>query len=383
MKPAVLHCYADYKWTGPSEPVVLLCRELLRRGWPVKLACQAAVGEGNRCLPGEARRMGVPVDDGFAFSGRSAIGHNVRDAERLSRLIEDGGFALVHAHGSWDHVVAAWAARRGPSRPPVLRTDHGGRQFRGHPLERFQFGPRLTDHLIVLCDQFRTRALERLRRAPSTVTTVRGAVDASEFRPRTPPPGLRARLGFKDTDVVFALVARVQRHRRFDVLLKAAEIARRTEPRVKIVVLGRGTRKQELLDLPVARRWLGDTVFPLGYRRDDYRDVLAAADAGLMLVPGSDGSCRAAMQLAAMAKPLVVARRGVLPDIVLDGVTGIVVQDTPRLLAEALCEMAGLSPEQRAAWGRAGRERVIECFNLDRQVEAVIAVYEAVLARRT
>lgn len=381
MSPAVLHCYADHKWTGPSEPVALLCRELGRRGWRTKLACISKRGDDSRSLPGEARRMGVDVDDGFSFKGRLGLRPHMRDIARLCRTIEDGAFDLVHAHGSWDHILAAVAVRRCSRRPPVLRTDHGGRAFRGKPRERFQFGAMLADHLIVLTDQFRSRALERLGRDPLTVSTVRGAVDASEFQPRTPPPGMRSRLGLADDDIVFALVARVQTHRRFDVLLEAADILRRADPRVKIICLGRGTHKEQLLDRPVAKMGLQGVVYPLGYRRDDYLDVLATADAGLMLMPGSDASCRAAMQLAAMGKPLVVAERGVLPDIALDGRTGIVVEDTPEKLADALMEMAALGPDERRKWGDAGRERMVACFNVERQADAVIAVYEQVLSR--
>jgi glycosyltransferase involved in cell wall biosynthesis len=148
---------------------------------------------------------------------------------------------------------------------------------------------------------------------------------------------------------------------------------------VKLAVLGRGTRKARLLDRPLARMGLQDTVFPLGYLREGYREALAMFDAGMMIVPGSDGACRAAMQLAAMAKPLVVAQRGVLPDIVLDGRTGIVVDDTPEKLAEALLTLAGTPAAERAEWGKAARCRMCEEFSLERQVSRVEAIYRKLL----
>lgn len=380
MNPTVLHCYADCKWTGPSEPVALLCRALMRRGWRVQLACTRPGSADGPTLAGRARWMGVPVDDGFHFDGVS--GGWPREVRRLSRLIQDGGFSIVHSHGSWDNLLAAAALRRGPRRLPLMRTDHKGRLFKGTPLERLQFSRAMSDHLMVLSDLFRARSLERLGRAPGSVTTVRGAVDVEEYRPRTPPEGLRARLGLGVSDVVFALVARVQPHRRFGVLLEAARIVLQADPRVKIIVLGRGTRRQKLLDRPLARMGLAGTVYPLGYRTEDYKDVLAVADAGLMLVPGSDGSCSAAMQLAAMGKPMLVARRGVLPDIVRDGETGMVVTDTPGSLAEAMLEMASLSPEQRRDWGRASRQRMVDFFSIERQADAVIEAYKGLLGRQ-
>jgi glycosyltransferase involved in cell wall biosynthesis len=126
---------------------------------------------------------------------------------------------------------------------------------------------------------------------------------------------------------------------------------------------------------------LEDTVYPLGYRKDDYKEVLAMCDAGMLLVPGSDGSCRAAMQMAAMAKPLVVANRGVLPEIVLNGQTGIVVNDTPENLAAALLKM-GSSAEQRRVWGQAARNRMKEFFSLERQTRDIIDIYKRLVRQK-
>jgi glycosyltransferase involved in cell wall biosynthesis len=321
--------------------------------------------------------MGLTVHDAFYFQSDPNLARNLRDADRLSHLIEEGRFELIHAHGSWDHVLAALARRRGPAGAPLIRTDHGAREFSGSLVERFQFGRRMTDNLVVLSDRLRARAVERLGRQPGSVTVIRGAVDVAAFHPLEAPAGKREELGVSADDVVVGIVARVQRHRRFEVLLEAALRVRKRAPHVKIIVLGRGTHKEEILDRPVAEMRLSGCVIPLGYRRADYRDVLATLDAGLMLVPGSDGSCRAAMQMAALGKPLVVAQRGVLPDIVRDGETGIVTRDTPKDLAEALMEMAE-SDEQRAKWGRAGRERMKEHFSLAGQAERMLDLYRRV-----
>ena len=381
MSLGVLHCYADYKWTGPSEPVAVLCRELSRRGVRSELACAPARGLHERYLSSQARRMGVRVHDEFYFDSSPDLEKTLRDIKRLSVRMQEGRYEIVHAHGSWDHVLAAVALRRSPCRMPLLRTDHGAREYDGSLLQRLQFGPLMTDHLIVLSDRLRARAVDRLGLAPEKVTCVRGAVDVSQYRPFDPPRGIRERFGLSERDLVFTLVARVQRYRRFGVLLRAARTLRRLDERIKILVLGRGTHRRGILDEPMAEMGLEDTVRPVGYRDADYRQVLAMADAGLMLVPGSDGSCRAAMQMAAMGKPLVVAERGVLPDIVADGETGIVVYDTPAGLAEAILEMAE-SAEQRRRWGKAARERMENLFSIDRQADELLGLYQRLLDRK-
>lgn len=373
----VLHCYADYKWTGPSEPIAQLCRELSQRGWRSDLACRPTRAPDESGLPQRARAMGVRVFDNFSFAGRANPWKHVRDVRRLSGLIAEGDYGIVHCHGTWDHVIAFLALRRS-RRVPLVRTDHGAREYRRGPLSRFYYGPRMTDHLVVLSDRCAVRAVSKLGRDPDTVTTIRGAVDTDAFRPMEAPAGLREQFGLSAEDVIVGVVARVQRHRRFDVLLKAARIVRQRDRRVRIVVCGRGTHKASILDRPVVRMGLEDTVIPLGYRTDDYREVLSMFDAGLMLVPGSDGSCRAALQMAAMGKPLIVARRGVLPDVARDGETGIVADETPSDLAEAILEMAA-DGDRRLEWGRAARQRMCRHFSLPAQVDRLSRVYRSLL----
>ncbi|MGD2175077.1 MAG: glycosyltransferase family 4 protein, partial [Candidatus Brocadiaceae bacterium] len=346
MPAPVLHCYADYKWTGPSGPVARLCRRLTGRGWRSDLACIEPPDRAGRSLGQRARAMGLRAFESFYFDSDPNLWRNARDIRRLRTLIEDGDYALVHCHGTWDQVLASLALRGRRAQTPLVRTDHRARSYLRNPLWRLYYGPRIIDHLLVLSDRCAARAVDLMGLPPGFVTTVPGAVDTESFRPLSPPPDLRPRLGLREEDIVFGVVARVQRHRRFEVLLAAALIVKRRDSRVRIAVCGRGTHKEEVLDRPVVRLGLEDTVLALGYRRDDYKEVLATFDAGVMLVPGSDGSCRAAMEIAAMGTPLIVARRGTLPDIVRDGETGIVVEDTPENLAEAMLEMA-TDPERR------------------------------------
>ncbi|MFO8008515.1 MAG: glycosyltransferase family 4 protein [Candidatus Brocadiia bacterium] len=377
----VLHCYGDYKWTGPSGPVARLGRRLTDAGWRADLACIRPPDEPGRWLATNAREMGLRVLDGFHFDSSPNLRRNLADVRRLRRLVDEGGYGLVHCHGTWDHALCAFALRGRRERVPLVRTDHRGRHYRRNALWRAFYGPRALDRLLVLSDRFAVRAVELMGLDAGFVRTVHGAVDAEDFGPFAAPPGKRTELGLSDDDVVLGVVARVQPHRRFDVLLEAALKVQGLDPRVKIAVCGRGTHKERILDRPVARMGLERTVFPLGYRREDYRDVLATFDAGIMLVPGSDGSCRAAMEMCAMEKPLVVAERGVLPDIVRDGETGIVVKDEPDNLAEAILLMAA-DEQRRRRWGRAARRRMIQRFSPERQAQDVITVYEELLEER-
>ena len=158
-----------------------------------------------------------------------------------------------------------------------------------------------------------------------------GAVDADALE-KGEAGDLRASLRIPAAAPVVGIVARVQAHRRFDLLLEAFEVLLRSQPEARLLVVGRGTRRAELLDEPVRRRGLADRVVAAGYRTDDYAAVLRSMDVFTYLVPGSDGTCRALLEAGALALPAVVSRRGALAEIVEDERSGLVVDEAPEAL---------------------------------------------------
>ncbi|MDI7259834.1 MAG: glycosyltransferase family 4 protein, partial [Thermodesulfobacteriota bacterium] len=110
----------------------------------------------------------------------------------------------------------------------------------------------------------------------------------------------------------------------------------------------------------------------------DYLDTLACMDIFVFLMAGSDGTARALREAMAMGKPTIVADRGILPELVEDGVSGFVVKDTPETLADAALRLLR-NPELRANMGKAAYEKAHREFRLDKQAEAVEAFYQEMI----
>jgi glycosyltransferase involved in cell wall biosynthesis len=118
-----------------------------------------------------------------------------------------------------------------------------------------------------------------------------------------------------------------------------------------------------------------------GYRKEDYRDVLNLFDYKVFLVPGSDGSCRAVREALACAKPVIAARRGILPELIRDGETGILIEENPVDLARAMLTMIN-NRDFRMNSSRAARQYAETVLSPERYVQKVTAVYESVHAAR-
>jgi glycosyltransferase involved in cell wall biosynthesis len=150
-------------------------------------------------------------------------------------------------------------------------------------------------------------------------------------------------------------------------------------PEARLVLVGRGEHRPALEAL-VRTLGLERTVTFAGYRGADLPETLAALDCLVFLGTGSEESCRAVLEGMAVARPVVAAPVGAVPEIVVDGQTGWLVEAAPEPLAEGL--EAALGDRERArGMGAAGRSRVESLFTPSRRAALVEAIYTQVLAK--
>jgi glycosyltransferase involved in cell wall biosynthesis len=198
----------------------------------------------------------------------------------------------------------------------------------------------------------------------------------------------RAQFGFAPQDLVLVSVGNLNPQKGHEQLLRAAALARRTRPEIKVLVAGaphptHGGYEESLhrcarqLQLDVGK----DVMFTGGLL--DVRPALAAADIFVLAsVPRSEGAPTAIEEAMMMELPVVATDVGAVREVVEDGRTGFVV---PPLDAQAL---AGAilrildDPEARASFGTRGRARAMVCFSADECARVHLEAYEYVLRNR-
>ena len=374
----VLHATADWKWTGPAEPMLLLIEGLRRRGHEVDLACPPPPSSELRSLAGEARKRGIEPRFGLTRGRGMRLFRDAPDARRMRTWLEAGDYEVVHTWHSRDHGLALRAAhrRRRDGSTALVRSVPGALAPSWLPWNRWLLGPGC-DGLLCVGRRNATRATGL--RGGRPLAGPLGAVDTLRFRPASvdPGPGLE-RLGVPASarGHLVGVVARLQRHRRFDLLLDAFARLADADPRAHLLILGRGTYEEEVVRGPVRARGLADRVTLAGYREEDYVDVLRGLDVLTFLVPGSDGTCRAVLEAAGCGIPCVATRRGALPEIVCDGETGLLVDEEPKDLERAWRSLIEQIP-LRQEMGRAARRRAQQVFSVDRLARCVEDLYEA------
>jgi glycosyltransferase involved in cell wall biosynthesis len=369
----VLQLSSDWKWTGPAAPMLQLLLAQRELGHEVELACAEAGPETDPSLAGQARAAGVSplltLDCARGVSWR----RDTPDVLRLRALLEERRFEVVHVWHTRDHVLALRAASRlrRAGRVRVVRSVKSALPIRNLPWNRWLFGPGSDGLVCVSPDAARGNV--RLRGGRPLLGAF-GAVDLERFQPGPPDPEVPKSLSLEPGHRVVGIVARAQRHRRFDLLLEAAARLVAADPATRLLVVGRGTHIRTTAHEPAARLGIADRVIFAGYRGDDYPDVLRCIDVFTFLVPGSDGGCRALLEAAACGLPAVATRRGALPEIVVDGETGLLVEERVDALAAAWRALLD-EPRRRKHMGAAARQRALRHFDPIGLAEQVIGLY--------
>ncbi|MEA3364185.1 MAG: glycosyltransferase family 4 protein [Candidatus Hydrogenedentes bacterium] len=373
----VLHLFSNAKWTGPAEPALNLCAALRRAGVEADFACSPDAGDAINKVVETARDRGIEPILSFHLNKHNNPFRNAFDRARLGRYLQTHPYDLIHCHLDNDHRIAAAVARQRGI--PLVRSSYYGGGF--PEKRRFTRLLAAATHVIqpshiAAHHDAQVHALETSRQS-----IVPGAVDVERFDPTREVPDGRRWLNISPDAFVVGIVARLQIHRHYQDFFEAAQKLIAKHPNAHVIVVGRGSREKEVAKDPVRRFALEDRVHFPGYLDgENYVGMLKAFDVKVYLVPGSDGTCRAVRECMAMGKPVVVANRGMLREIIDDGENGVVCDGSAEALFQALDRFAG-DRQLVHRMGTAAREKAVTRYSLDVQAAAVKAIYERLLGR--
>jgi glycosyltransferase involved in cell wall biosynthesis len=379
----ILHLFSDWKWTGPADPVVNLCSALQHRGHEVVLVYRRPPIKIQESVEKGVREKGIQGLDTFHLEPIAKLHHIFRlkdiisDIMGIARYIDQEAFDIVNLHNSHDHIVGGLAVSVSKRRPPVVRTDHKRDSLKADLISKWFFR-RYTDGLITFSERNKENLVRDVGFSPEKVAKVTTAVDLIKFNPQRNYKDMRSIFGIPAASPVVGIVARFQRYRRTDILLEALSHLIKDIPEVRLLLVGHSSQMQRSVIEPMKGLGISSHVILAGYQMDNYVDALACMDIFVLLTPGSDGTARALREAMAMAKPVVVTTKGMLPELVQDGVTGFVVQDTPQSLYQALLPLVkdeGL----RTSIGKTAYETARKEFRLEHQAEQVEAFYQKIL----
>jgi glycosyltransferase involved in cell wall biosynthesis len=237
-----------------------------------------------------------------------------------------------------------------------------------------------TDRIIVLGDGQRDE-IAGYGVAPShKLEPIRLGLELGQFlRAEDARGSLRQELGADETTPLIGIIARLVPIKAHEVFLQAATRVLASEPRARFLVIGDGERRAEL-EILVDRLGIRDAVVFMGWRRDMV-SVYADLDV-VALTSRNEGSPVALIEAMASGRPVISTRVGGVPEVVIDGTTGLTVPPSdPTALAEGILKLLH-DRDLAARLAAAGRRHVYPRYDSSRLVNDVKDLYLRELAVR-
>jgi glycosyltransferase involved in cell wall biosynthesis len=289
---------------------------------------------------------------------------------------------ILHIHLPFPGIIGRIAGRlAGVSR--IVYSEHSPVN-RYHALTRL--ASRLTyswnDAVIAVSNEVNQSVVDyygSLRRS-RLLTIYNGIDDSVSDTPQSPEDAsdsVRRELGIPEGHSVVVNVAGFRPEKGHFRLVQAAELALQVNPNITFLLVGQG-ETEAAVRAEVRRLGLERNFVFAGFRNDIPR-LLRAADLFLL---ASDYEGLPVSLLEAMGAGLasVSTRVGGVPEVVTDGVEGLLVSPDDRSqLAEALLRLLG-DPEARRRMGAAGLERVGRQFSVRRMMDETEGLYRELLA---
>jgi glycosyltransferase involved in cell wall biosynthesis len=257
-----------------------------------------------------------------------------------------------------------------PSLAPVILSIHGA-----WPTIDFGEGSGLFGRVmneaswVTACSQHTLGAL--LSSAPhvaSKSSVVLNGLDAGfDGDPPEPPGG----------DPVLLCSGRIVEDKGIDIAIRALKQIIEDCPDVRLLVVGDGPARENLENQARSLGLTGNVQFSGWVSPSAMHELTARAS--VVLVPSRlEGFGLVALEAALMARPVIASHVGGLPEVVEDGVSGLLFDpDDPAALADAIKLLVTHSALARSM-GRAGRRRALQRFSGARHVGEWDALYRRI-----
>jgi glycosyltransferase involved in cell wall biosynthesis len=365
----VLHVDTEKTWRGGEQQALYLAEGLARRG-----VANLCVGRPDAPYVERCAAKGLEVAP-LANRGEA----DPSAVLKLRRIVKTWKPDVIHMHTSHAHalgVLAAKAAGIGRAvRPKTVVSRRVDFTIYRNALRlswfKYRFG---VDRYVAISEGVRAQMLSDGIPA-SKIEVVHSGIDISRFDCVTPHDYSAEFLIPKGAPIVID-VAAFGWHKAQEILVRATPKILEGCPEARVVLVGDGDRmdavREEARRLDAAGR-----ILFTGFRTDV--PSLVAGAAVFVMCSVLEGLCTSLLDALALRRPAVGSAVGGIPEVLIDGVTGLLVPPRdPAALAAAVLRVLG-DRALAARLAAAGRRHVEGKFTVDAMVEGNLAVYRSLV----
>ena len=374
-KPRILHVIRPAEG-GMKNHLVSLLKHIDNNRMETLVACP-----GSDLSRAFSQITGDVID--IPLKGNLSPITDIKCIMKLKDILKTKDISLMHAHGSKAALVGRIAGRLAGT-PVNFYTVHNSIFYPDwHNLKLAAMTlvetklSHYTDRIITVSEALRLEIINREGLSPDLPVTVYNGIEIEQFYSASDKPGLRRELGLPSDGKLVGTVARLSSQKGISHFIKA--ISQITEKQVHYIITGDGPQREELL-LLTRQLNLQEKIIFTG-ARNDIPKLLAALD--IFVMPSiTEGLSIAILEAMASFLPVAASRVGGIPEIVQDGVTGILVPSRDeKALAQAISELL-TNEEKTRSMGITARKQVELNYSAAAMGNRVTQLYFEALANK-
>ena len=233
---------------------------------------------------------------------------------------------IVHNHMYRAEVVGTRAAlllgEKGCRRPAIISTVHSSRVRCSEDRQTLRRLTPLMDRLIVVSKAIDHKIREE-GRAVAPISLIYNGVDLQRYNHQQPCCTLHEDYLIPADAQIVGVVARLEAEKGHRTLLEAWPLVLAEVPSARLLIIGEGSERDSL-EAQVVSLGIEDRVVFTG-RREDVPAVTAALDVAV-LPSYREAQGLSVLEAMALGRPVIASRVGGIPEMIEDGVSGLLVE---------------------------------------------------------
>jgi glycosyltransferase involved in cell wall biosynthesis len=365
-KIRLLQMLTNFHIGGTERQVANLALGIDSAHFDLHLACLWNSGE----LLAELEGLRVPRSEfriGSLYSPKT-----LWQGIRLAHYVRRNLIQIVHSYGFYPNVFTVPAARLAGASIVVASIRDTGDWLTPMQRRLQKLVCRMADCVLVNAEAIRRNLLEQGYDGRNIVV-IRNGITLSRFAGKARNDTVRRDLGIPLSARLVAVFSRLNRFKGVEYFLEAANELTGKFPDVYFLVVGDGANKEELVEY-ACHLGLRQRIVFTGFR-SDVPDLLS--EVAISVLPSlSEGTSNTLLESMAAGIPVIATRVGGNPEVIEDGVSGLLVPIRDSVALAAAASRLLEDEDLALALGLAGKCRVSELFSLEGSVHQTEHLYQ-------